>query len=160
MSSKHGLTQRGHNLGLQAKLLLETGRNVANSTSPVASDVRNLADVVEHVSAGEEQDRDEADGGPEVSALEDGHHVRVGNVECSCTSENDGDAGNPSHPVNGSLHGRMRSAWEMTGEPNLDLLGSRGSDDSRLLHAQRKQKANVSYPVVKSYRKGSCFATA
>lgn len=83
MSSKHGLTQRGHNLGLQAKLLLETGRNVTNSTSSVASDVRNLADVVEHVSAGEEQDRDEADGSPEISALENGQHVRVGDVECS-----------------------------------------------------------------------------
>lgn len=82
-SLKHGLTQRGHNLGLQAKLLLETGRNVTNSTSSVASDVRDLADVVEHVSAGEEQDRDEADGSPEVSALKDGHHVRVRNVECS-----------------------------------------------------------------------------
>lgn len=72
MSWELGLTQRGHDLGLQAKLLLETGRNVANSTSSIASDIRNLADVVEHVSAGKEQDGDEADGGPEVSALKDG----------------------------------------------------------------------------------------
>lgn len=48
----------------------------------------------------------------------------------------------------------------MAGEPDLDLLGGRGSNNSKLLHVHKRRKANLSHPFVKSYRKGSCFATA
>jgi hypothetical protein len=69
------LTHGSNNLSLETKLVLETTGKVRDSALAVACNVRNLADVVEHVATGEEEDGDQADGGPEVAALEDGQDV-------------------------------------------------------------------------------------
>lgn len=72
--------------------------------------------MVEHVSAGEEQDGDQADGGPEVAALDDGHGVGCGDCEGGDGSEDCDCGGDDLDPVDGA-HDWRRGARDMAGEP-------------------------------------------
>lgn len=49
---RYRLTHSGNDLCLKTELVLETTSEVADSTLAIGSDVRDFADVVEHVSAG------------------------------------------------------------------------------------------------------------
>lgn len=68
-------TKSSYDLRLQAELALEARGNVAHPTTSVASDIGHLANVVKHVSTGEEKDRDQADGRPDVAVLNDGQNI-------------------------------------------------------------------------------------
>lgn len=68
-------TKSSYDLRLQAELALEARGNVAHPTTSVASDIRHLANVVKHVSTGEEKDRDQADGSPDVAVLNNGQNI-------------------------------------------------------------------------------------
>lgn len=46
--------------------------------------------MVEHVTAGEEEDQDQADSGPQVPVLDDGQNVRVCNGDECEKTEKDG----------------------------------------------------------------------
>lgn len=71
-----GLTHSSNNLRLQPILILETTSEVADTTLSVSCDIRHLSNVVVHVSAGEEQNCDQADSSPKISVLNDGEDVR------------------------------------------------------------------------------------
>ena len=86
------LTHGSNNLSLKTKLVLETTGKVGDSALAVACNVRDLADVVEHVATGEEQDSNQTDGSPEIAALEDGKDIGSSNGESGDRSE-DGYSG-------------------------------------------------------------------
>jgi hypothetical protein len=69
------LTDGGNNLRLETELVAKSSSEIAESTFSVSGDIRHFADVVEHVSTGEEQHGDETEGSPEVAVLEDGDDV-------------------------------------------------------------------------------------
>jgi hypothetical protein len=63
------LTYSGDNLCLQSKLVLETTSKITYSTLAVTRNIRDLADMIEHVPAREEKNRNQADCGPKVAIL-------------------------------------------------------------------------------------------
>ena len=94
--------------------------------------------MVEHVAAGEEQDRDQTDGGPHVAALDDRDDVGPCDEGSRCASRQNDSGDDPLDPVDWALDGRMRAVGKVTGHPGMDLFGRLGS-------------RNVSYcPVITS----------
>ena len=71
-----GLTHRSHNLRLHPELILKPAREIAHPSFTIRHHIWHLADMIEHVPAGEEQDGDEGDGSPEIAVLDDGQDVR------------------------------------------------------------------------------------
>lgn len=106
--SGSSLTDGGHNLSFQSELALEPSCNVADASLAISDNVRHLPDMVEHVSAGEEEYRYQADGGPNVAVLDDGQYIRRGANHCRTDAEDDGHSRSPSDPVDRSLHWGMR----------------------------------------------------
>jgi hypothetical protein len=75
------LTHGSNNLGLHTKLVRETPREIANAAPAIACNVGHLADMVEHMSTCEEEDKDQADRSPEVAILEDRYQVWPHNAQ-------------------------------------------------------------------------------
>lgn len=117
------LTHGSNNLGLETELVLETTGEVGDSALAVACDVRDLADVVEHVATGEEKDGDQADCGPEVAALDDGEDIRGSDSASSDRSKDGYSSGNDLDVVDGTNDRRSRTC-DMAGEPGMDGFGS------------------------------------
>lgn len=111
---------------------MESTGKVGNATLSVASNVGNLSDMVKHVAAGEEQDRNETDGSPDVAALKNGQNVGRSSHQRGTGAEDDGDGGDPFHPVDGSLDGGVRSVGEVSRDPCVDLFSFRGPSSVRL----------------------------
>lgn len=103
------LTHGSNNLSLETELVLETTGKVGDSALAVACNVGDLADVVEHVATGEEEDSDQADGGPEVAALEDGEDIGGSDGEGGDRSENGYGGGDDLDVVDGTRDGRGRA---------------------------------------------------
>lgn len=145
------LTHGSDNLSLETELVLETTGEVGNTALAVACNVGDLADVVEHVATGEEQDGDQADCGPEVAALKDGQSVWSSNGKGGHGTE-DGNSGcDDLDVVDGTDNGRSRARY-MAREPGVDRFGT---DDTVLrLALTVHSRLQVAYPVVKSKRRG------
>lgn len=72
---------RSDDLRLKTELVAEASSKVAKSTLSIALDIWCLPDVVEHVTAGEEQYSNQAECRPEVAVLQDRTNVRPCNCE-------------------------------------------------------------------------------
>lgn len=117
-------TQGSNNLRLKAQLALEVRGEVCDSTAAISCDVRHLADVVEHMPAGKEQNCDQAEGCPDIAVLHNGDHIgRCRRQQCTSTKDNS-DPRPPPHPVDGPFNLRMRSIWQVPSQPASDLFGS------------------------------------
>jgi hypothetical protein len=122
------LTHGSNNLSLETKLVLEATGKVGDSTLAVACNVRDLADVVEHVATGEEEDSDQAEGGPEVAALEDGEGVGSSDGEGGDRTQ-DGYGGGDDFDVVDGTGERGSRACDMASEPGVDGLGCDDTGD-------------------------------
>lgn len=131
--SESKLTHGGNDLSLQSELVLETTSEVANSALAIGCNVGNLADVVEHVAAGEEQDSDQADGGPEVAVLDDREEVRRGDGQEGEDTDNGCCDGDNLDIVDRANDGRVRTLREMAAEPCVNGFGLVGTDAIRVL---------------------------
>jgi hypothetical protein len=120
-------THGSNDLGLHAELVLKATGKVADTTLTIASNVGNLADVVEHVAASEEQDGDKADGSPEVPVPDHGEDVGPGHVGQAYGAGEEGACSEPLDPVDGALKGRVWAVGGMAGDPVIDLLGGLGT---------------------------------
>jgi hypothetical protein len=89
-------------------LVLETAGEVGETTLAIVTSVGHLADVVEHVSTGEKQDGDQADGSPEVAVLDDGKEVGRGDGEESEDTDDGSRDGDDLHIVDWTLNRRVR----------------------------------------------------
>ncbi len=80
-------------LRLEAELIREAAGKIADAILAVAADIRNLADMVEHLAAGEEEYGDQADSSPYVPVLHerDNNGMRGAqegdNSEYSCSKD-------------------------------------------------------------------------
>lgn len=81
--------------------------------------------MVEHVSAGEEKDGNQADGSPEVAVLQNGHHIWRGNSDEGNGSENSSDGGDDLNIVDWTDKRRVRPGWKVTGDPGVYGVGGR-----------------------------------
>lgn len=121
-TAQSGLTHSGNNLDLKAKLALETTGKVSNASLAISGNIRDFADMVEHVAANEEEDGNHAASSPEVSVLNNWKNVRRGGDQRSDGTGDKGKGRCPLEPVYGTLDLRVRAAGKMTGEPASDLL--------------------------------------
>lgn len=141
-------TKGGHNLSLQAELLLEARDDIVDSTSSIASDIGYLADVIKHVTTDEQQDNHEGNGSPEVAALKNGRHVGPSNDSCGKNSKHGSDGDYPAYVIDRPLDAGMRSVREGASEPGLNSFGGCGSGCvSPLLFSLRP---HATHPVLKS----------
>ena len=124
---KSKLTHCGNDLSLKTELVLEATSEVADTTLAVGLNIGDLADVVEHVSAGEEQNGDQADGGPEVAVLNDRQNVRCGDCKEGEDTDDSGRYGDDLHVVDWALDGWVRRVGEMAAEPCVDGFGLVGT---------------------------------
>jgi hypothetical protein len=121
------LTHCSNDLGLETVLVLEATSEVADTALAVGLHVGDLADVVEHVSAREEQNGDQADGSPEVAVLDDGQEVRCGDGEEGEDTDDSGCYGNDLHVVDRALDGWVGRVGKMAAEPSVDGFGLVGA---------------------------------
>ena len=126
------LTHGSNNLSLETELVLETTSKVGDSALAVACNVGDLADVVEHVATGEEQDSNQTDGSPEIAALEDGKDIGSSNGESGDRSEDGYGSGDDLDVVDRTGDSGSRAS-DMASEPGMDGLGS---DDTVILLAK------------------------
>lgn len=102
---------------------MEAGREITNASTAIASHIRDLADLVEHVSTSEHEDTDQADGSPGISVLDDRKDVRPGLGKCAGNSEGRDDTNSPRNVVDRAFHSRGRAARQVASNPGVDLLG-------------------------------------
>jgi len=74
------------------------------------------------VTTGEHEDTDQADGGPRISVLDDGEDIRPGLDKRASNTKSRDNTNSPSDVVDRALYSGVRSAWQMAGNPGLDLL--------------------------------------
>jgi hypothetical protein len=121
------LTHCSNDLGLETELVLEATSKVVDTTLTVGLNIWDLADVVEHVSAREEQNSDQADGSPEVAVLNDRQKVRRGDGKEGEDTNDGGCHGDDLHVVDRALNGWVRRVGEMAAEPCVDGFGLVGA---------------------------------
>lgn len=78
--------------------------------------------MVKHVAAGEEQDGDEADGGPEVAALQEGEDIGASDGSEGDGTEDGGGGDDELDPVKGTDEWGCRERGEAAGDPVVDWL--------------------------------------
>lgn len=81
--------------------------------------------MVEHVTAREKEDGDQANGRPDTPILYDGEDIRPGRRQGRASSQDDSHRYNPFHPVNGSSNWGVRSVGKLSRHPVVHLLCSR-----------------------------------
>lgn len=74
------LTHSGYDLSFQTVLIRKPSSKVADTTSPIPSNVWNLSDVIKHMATCEEKNSYQAYSCPEVAILNDGQQVRSSNT--------------------------------------------------------------------------------
>ena len=142
-------------------MVLETAGEVGETALAIVTSIRHLADVVEHVSAGEEQDKNQADGGPQVAVLDDGKDV--GRSDCE-EGEDTNDSGCDSDDldiVDRTLDRWVRRVGKVTAQPRVDRISLVGTDAIGMLVLKDRIDAGTStHPERKSKRvgEGSVFA--
>ena len=96
-------------------MILEASSEIAYSSFPVRNDIRDFADVVEHMSRSKQEDCDQAYGRPAVAVLDNGEHVGCGDGEEGEKSKDGGDANGDPDVVDRSYEGWVRDAGELAG---------------------------------------------
>lgn len=127
------LTHGCNDLRLKTKLVLETTGEVADTALAIGRNVGDFTDVVEHVTAGEEQDGDQADGGPQVAVLDNGEEVRRSDEKEGQSTNNSGRDGDDLKVVDRANNWRVRRIGEMAAQPCVNGFSLVGADAVRVL---------------------------
>lgn len=96
------LTNNRHNLRLEPKLVTKPTGHIADPPAAIVGHIRHAADVVKHVPAGEEQDGDERDRGPQVAAVQHGLDDRERELERGQGEDHGAGGGAELGPVEGA----------------------------------------------------------
>lgn len=121
-------THGRNDLSLHAVLVLEAGSKVADTTPLISGDIWNLADVIEHVATGKQENGNKADSCPSVAVLDDGEDIRPSDKRSGDASRKNHGGHNPLDPVDRSLHRRVRAVRKMAGDPGVHLFGGLRSE--------------------------------
>jgi hypothetical protein len=142
-------------------LVLETAGEVGETTLAIVTSVGHLADVVEHVSTGEEQDKNQADGGPQVAVLDDRKDVGRSDGEEGEDTNDGGCNSNNLDIVDRTLDRWVRGVGKVTAQPRMDRISLVGTDTTEMLVVKDKIGVRMNaHPERKSKRvgEGSVFA--
>ncbi len=123
MEGKLRLTYGSHDLCLQAKLVLESTSKVTNTSVSISGHIRDLSNVIEHLTAGEEEDGDQAESRPEVAVLNDGQHVRRESREESNGTHENGNPRDNAHIIDRSNQLRLGAVRQVASDPLVELVG-------------------------------------
>ena len=120
-------THGGNNLRLHPVLVLETASEVAYTPLAVPCDIRDLANVIKHVAAGEKENGDEADSSPHVAVRRKGPGVGPEHVDQGADAGGNDQTKGPGEVVKGSLDSWVWAVGGVTDKPIADLLGGLGA---------------------------------
>lgn len=85
----------------------------------VADDIGHLADVVVHVSTGEEQHSDDADTGPEFPILDDRQDIWIGDCTKSEHSQKCCHDGHDTRIIDRARQRGIFPRWQMAQDPSI-----------------------------------------
>lgn len=113
------------------------------------------------MAAGEEQDCDQADRGPEIAVLDDWKHVWSGDGEEADDAGNSCDCHCDPHVVDRADERRVRAGMNVAGEPGVDRVGFIDAEaECHCQCAANGPARDVTYPDEKSKRRGVLSAFA
>jgi hypothetical protein len=124
LNDKSLLTNCSNNLRLETELILETSGKVADTTLSIARHIWHLSDVVEHVSACEEQNRDQADCSPQVSVLDEREDVGCGDAKERDKAKDSCGDGYDADIVKWPNNRGLLSFREVPADPGVDAICS------------------------------------
>lgn len=84
--------------------------------------------MVEHVSTSEEQDKNQADGSPQVAVLDDGKHVGRSDGEEGEDTDDSGCDSDDLDIVDRTLDRWVRRVGKVTAQPRVDRISLVGTD--------------------------------
>lgn len=96
--------------------------------------------MVEHMATGEEEDKNQADGSPDVSVLNQRSNVRPSNAYETDGAEECSSKGNVEHIVDWPLDLGVWSVREMTSDPGTYLFGRLRSNEENVSYARLKTR--------------------
>ena len=132
-------------MSLKTELVLEAASEVSEAALAVVASVGHLADVVEHVSAGEEQDENQADGSPQVAVLNDGKNVWRSDSEEGEDTDDSGCDGDDLEIVDRTLDRWVRGVGKVTAQPSVNRLGLVGTDAREMLVFRARMDMGTEY---------------
>lgn len=155
-------TDGGNDLALHSELVLETTGEVGDPTATIGRDIWYLPDMVEHVPADEEQDRDQTDSSPDVSVLNNRQHIRPGDIGQREETRHYDEGDDPLEPVDRTLNRWVWATRHVAGEPLVNLLGSLRAGGRLEIRYVKSMYSGLekTNPLVKSYRRGSADGQA
>lgn len=113
-----------NDLRLKTELVAEASGKIAESTFSIALNIWGLPDVVEHMSAGEEQHGDQAECSPQVAVLEHRRDIWPGDRDKRDATEHEDGHGADLDPVDGAGDGGLGSiGGDLARDPVVDLFG-------------------------------------
>ena len=103
-------------------MVAEATSKVAKASLSIASYIRNLSNVVEHVSAREEENSNQAESSPEIAVLKDGNDIRCGDGKERDDTKDGGCDGHNLHVVDWAAYSGLRSiGGDLAGDPGVDF---------------------------------------
>lgn len=118
------LTNGCNDLGFHAELVLESTSKVADTALTIACNIRNLPDVIEHLSTGEQEDGNQTDGSPEVSVLDNRQDIGGQNSDQGDGTHQDRNCRDEAHIVEGSNQRGLGAIRQVTTDPSVQCLGA------------------------------------
>jgi len=128
--SRLKLTNSCNDLCLETELVLEATGEVVQTALAIVTSVGHLADVVEHVTAGEEKDENQADGGPQVAVLNDGKNVGRGDSQEGEDTDDGSRDSDDLDIVDRALDRWVRRIGKVTAQPCMNRISLVGTDAS------------------------------
>ena len=112
-------------------MIAEATSEIVDSSFAVARHIWYLSDVIEHVSAGEQEHSDQAESGPQIAVLDDRHDVWCSNGEEGDESEEGCRNCDDLYIIDGSDDGGLRQVGgELASNPCVDLFGGLRATDN------------------------------
>ena len=115
-------THCSYDLGFHAKLVRKPACKVGDTPFAITGYVGNLANMVEHMTACEEENYDKANRRPKIPILNDGEYVRIRHGEKREQTHDDDRCGDDSCIVWWSVNGEGWSIGKVPLYPTIDLF--------------------------------------
>jgi len=131
LRTRYVLGQHTHDpddLAFESELVLEAASKVFHAATPVAAHIRRAPDMVEHVTAAEEEDGKDRCGSPYIAILQHRQCVGVENSYANDRSDANGRVCYEFHPLKRSFKDWLGCVlWKLFRDPRVNHLGRSSS---------------------------------
>lgn len=124
-------THDANDLAFESELVLKAASEVFDAATAIATHVRSTSDMVKHMAAAEEEDRENRSGSPDIAVLQNRQSIGVENGNANDRSDANGRVCYKFHPLKRSFeYWLWRHLRKLFRDPRMNHLG-RGSATNR-----------------------------